>query len=72
MLCWETIYHLWIQRNNRIYVDEVKTHEQILKSIEIINTYIYIYIYIKGEEGREAVKWTTPSLAQFSVQIGLF
>ena len=70
MLCWETIYHLWIQRNNRIYVDEVKTHEQIFKSIK--KKYIYIYIYIKGEEGREAVKWTTPSLAQFSVQIGLF
>lgn len=30
---WATVYHLWIQRNCRIHGREVKTEEQIVKSI---------------------------------------
>lgn len=31
---WATIYHLWIQRNNRIYGGKVETEEKILKFIK--------------------------------------
>jgi hypothetical protein len=28
------VYHIWIQRNNRIHAGEVKTEEQIVKAIK--------------------------------------
>ena len=30
-----TVYHVWLQRNNRIFDGEIKTEEQIVKAIKM-------------------------------------
>jgi hypothetical protein len=32
---WATVYHVWLQRNNRIFDAEIKTEEQIVKAIRM-------------------------------------
>ncbi len=32
---WATVYHVWVQRNNRIFDAEIKTEEQIVKAIRM-------------------------------------
>ena len=30
---WAMVYHVWLQRNNRIFYGEIKTEEEIVKAI---------------------------------------
>jgi hypothetical protein len=32
---WATVYHVWLQRNNKIFYGESKTEEQIVKAIRM-------------------------------------